>query len=66
MLYITTESCIAFRDEWVELLRTLPYDQFGEYIRSTIYPALSDKDQKLWNRATISNQDLCTTIQTTV
>jgi len=50
VLHITPESCISFRDEWVEQLRALPYSEFGEFIRSTIYPALSAKEQKLWNK----------------
>lgn len=63
MLHITPELSISFHDEWVEALRALPYEQFGEFIRSTIYPALSDKERKLWNKATISNRDLQAAVQ---
>jgi len=66
MLHITPELHISFHDEWVEQLRALPYDQFGEFIRSTIYPALSDKERKLWNKATISNRDLQAAVQAAI
>lgn len=66
MLHITPELYISFHDEWVEALRALPYDQFGEFIRSTIYPALSDKERKLWYKATISNRDLQAAVQAVI
>lgn len=66
MLHITPELYISFHDEWVVQLRALPYDQFGEFIRSTIYPALSDKERKLWNKATISNRDLQAAVQAAI
>jgi hypothetical protein len=58
ILSITDETHITFREEWVEQLRALPYDQYGEFIRSTIYPALSTGERQIWNKATISNLDL--------
>jgi len=66
MLRITPELSIPFQYEWVEQLRALPYDQFGEFIRSTIYPALSGKERKLWNKATISNRDLQAAVQAVI
>ena len=63
MLRITPELSITFQDEWVEQLRARPYDRYGEFIRSTIYPALSDHDRKIWNKTTISNLDLQVAIQ---
>jgi len=66
MLHITPEHCITFREEWIEQLRALPYDQFGEFIRSTVYPALSDNDRKLWNKVTINNRDLHAAVQAVV
>ena len=58
MLFISPDSYISFLDSWVEQLRSLPYDQFGEYIRTNIYPALSEKERRLWNKSTISNRVL--------
>ena len=66
MLHITPELYISFHDEWAEALRALPYDQFGEFIRSTIYPALSDKERKLWNKATINNRALQAAVQAVI
>ena len=63
ILQISPEDYITFREEWIEQLRALPYSQFGEFIRSTIYPALSEKDQKIWNKSTISNRDLHNAVQ---
>lgn len=63
ILQISDEIYITFREEWVEKLRTLPYSQFGEFIRSTIYPALSEKDQNIWNRSSITNRDLHNAVQ---
>ena len=63
MLCIAPETYISFRWSWVEQLRSLPYDQFGEYIRTYIYPALSDLERKLWNKATISNRNLHNAVQ---
>lgn len=54
-----SENCeISFQKEWIIHLRTLPYEQYGDYIKSTIYPALSEKDKMIWIRSTISNRDL--------
>jgi hypothetical protein len=63
VLRISEERYITFLDEWVERLRTLPYDQYGDVIRSTVYPALSETDRRIWNRSTISNRDLHNAIQ---
>jgi hypothetical protein len=54
---------ITFREEWIKQLRILPYEQFGEFIRTNIYPALNDSDKKIWNSSTISNRDLQTAVQ---
>jgi integrase/recombinase XerD len=66
VLHITAKSAIAFRNEWVTALRALPYHKFGEFIRETIYPALSVAERQLWHNATISNLDLQTAIQADV
>jgi hypothetical protein len=58
MLEISADRRVSFRQEWVEQHRALPYDQFGEFIRDTVYPALSAQERKLWNGSKISNRDL--------
>ena len=54
---------ISFQYEWVEQLRDLPYDQYGDFVRGTIYPALTDSEKKIWNKSTISNKKLFGAIQ---
>jgi hypothetical protein len=62
-LTINADFKITFKTEWVEKLLPLPYDQYGEYIRSNIYPALTDKEKIIWNSTTISNLELQTALQ---
>jgi hypothetical protein len=62
-LTIDTDFKIAFNVEWLEKLLPLPYDQYGEYIRSYIYPALTDKEKIIWNSTTISNLELQMALQ---
>jgi hypothetical protein len=50
-----SDQLITFKDKWAEMLRSLPYDQYGVYIRAEIYPALTDTEQKIWKSTTISN-----------
>jgi len=57
-LIIDDESMITFREEWVQVLRSLPYEQFGDFFHSEVYPTLSDKEKKIWNKTTISNPTL--------
>jgi hypothetical protein len=64
VLIITIDCMITFREEWIKQLRVLPYDKFGEFIRTNIYPALNDTDRKIWNSSTISNRDLQAAVQT--
>ena len=45
-LKINDDLSVKFKDEWVELLRTLPYYEFGVFMRDTIYPTLTDKRVK--------------------
>jgi hypothetical protein len=49
---------VSLREEWVRELRSLSFDQFGEYIHTTIYPAFSDDERKAWNKSTINNKEL--------
>lgn len=63
VLDLGTDDVISMNMEWIDHLSTLPYDQFGVYIKSNIYPALSDKEKMIWNRATISNVELQTALQ---
>jgi hypothetical protein len=62
-LDIGNGHCVYFREEWIEQLRSLPYEEFGVIMRDTIYPALPDQEQKVWNRSQISNRDLQSAIQ---
>jgi hypothetical protein len=57
---------VKFRQEWVEKLRALSHEHFGDFIRLHIYPALSDQEKKSWNRSQISNKDLYNAIQSFV
>ena len=63
ILFITPKAGISFREEWVEQLRAIPYEEYGVFMRDTIYPALSVQDRKVWHRSQISNQDLFCAIQ---
>jgi hypothetical protein len=63
ILHITSNSSIAFLNEWVETLRSLSCDEYGTFMRDTIYPALSNKERKVWNQTQISNRDLHKAIQ---
>jgi hypothetical protein len=56
-------SCISFKEVWINELLSLPYDRYGDFIRSNIYPALSDKDKKIWNKATVNNRELEAAVQ---
>jgi len=62
-LELGNEEVIVIKREWIDNLKPLPYDKFGDYIKSNIYPALSDKERMIWNRATISNVELQTALQ---
>jgi hypothetical protein len=57
-LQIGEGSSISFQKEWAEQLRALPYEEFGSFMRDTIYPALSEEERKTWNSTKISNKDL--------
>lgn len=62
-LELGNEEIIVIKRDWIDNLKSLPYDKFGDYIKSNIYPALTDKERKIWNRATISNVELQTALQ---
>jgi hypothetical protein len=62
-LEIDPDSCVTFREEWIEYLNSIPYEQFGVFIRDNIYPAFTDKERKIWHKASISNRDLLSAIQ---
>ena len=63
VLHIAAGSAIVLRHEGVEQLRTHPCDDYGTFMRDTIYPALSIEDRKVWHRTAISNLDLQDAIQ---
>lgn len=58
MLCIDPDVSISFRESWIENLSKLSYEKYGDYIKSEIYPILSDGDRKIWNKSTISNKGL--------
>ncbi len=58
VLHLAPESSIVFREDWIEQLRALSLDDYGNFMRDTIYPALSDLDQRIWRKTSISNLDL--------
>jgi hypothetical protein len=62
-LTINSDFKITFKPVWVEKHLSLPYDQFGEFIRSNIYPALTDKERIIWSSTTISNVELKAALQ---
>ena len=62
-LHLTPELTIDFQESWVDYLRLLPFDSYGDYIRSTIYPGLSDTDKRTWNKTTVSNKKLFEAVQ---
>ena len=56
-LHLTESSAITLEASWVDYLRLVSFDGYGDYIRSTIYPGLSDTDKRTWNRVTVSNRE---------
>ena len=65
-LQITHDSFVAFKNEWIEQLRALPYEQYGDFLKDTIYPALTEEERKLWRKAQISNRTLHSALQAAV
>ncbi len=57
-LHLSASSAITLESSWVDYLRLVPYEEYGDYIRATIYPGLSDQDRWVWNRVTVSNKEL--------
>ena len=58
ILHLTPELTIDFQEAWVDYLRLIPFEEYCIYVRSTIYPGLSDADKKTWNKVTVSNKEL--------
>lgn len=54
---------VNFHQEWVKTLRDLPIDEYGAFMRDTIYPALLAPDRRSWQRTQISNLDLQAAVQ---
>lgn len=57
-LVLDDGQTIVFHAEWIQHLRVISYEQFGEYIRKTVYPAFSEQEKKIWNNSKISNREL--------
>jgi hypothetical protein len=63
VLHIAPKASISFRQEWVEQLRALPYEQYGDFLKDTIYPALTEDERKLWHKLQFSNRALYDALQ---
>ena len=62
-LKLTEDFRISFSEEWINHLRSLPFDRFGEFMRGTIYKVLSPQERKMWNKTRISNTELMKALQ---
>jgi len=49
---------VTFLQEWITTLKELPVDEYGTFMRDTIYPSLIAPDRRSWQRSQISNLDL--------
>ncbi|MBN1292353.1 MAG: hypothetical protein JXB48_10985 [Candidatus Latescibacteria bacterium] len=58
MLQIPPDTYISFRESWINDLKTLPYEKFGDYIRRNIYSFFNSQDRSFWNKSTINNKEL--------
>ena len=65
-LHIGPKASISFRQEWVEKLRALPYEQYGDFLKDTIYPALTEEERKLWHKLQFSNRALYEALQAVI
>ena len=63
MLLIPPDIHISFRESWINELKALSYEKFGEYIRRNIYPFFSIQDRSFWNKSTINNKELQAAIE---
>jgi hypothetical protein len=66
VLHIAPKVSISFRQEWVNKLRALPYDQYGDFLKDTIYPALTEEERNLWHKLQFSNRALYEALQAVV
>jgi hypothetical protein len=66
VLHISDKISVSFRNEWVEQLKALPYEQYGDFLKDTIYPALTEEERKLWREAQISNRALHEALQAVI
>jgi hypothetical protein len=66
VLHIAPNAGISFRQEWVEQLRALPYEQYGDFLKDTIYPALTEEERKLWHKLQFSNRALYEALQAVI
>jgi hypothetical protein len=58
LLEIKKGFSITLKQEWVGELSAIPYEQYGDFIKKSIYPTLSDDEKKNWHNSQISNLEL--------
>lgn len=63
LLKFSENSSVSFKSEWVDILRKLPFEEYGSVLRDTVYPALSPEEKIIWNKSFTSNKDLFSAIK---
>jgi hypothetical protein len=66
VLHISDRISVSFRNEWIEQLKALPYEQYGDFLKDTIYPALTEEERKLWHKLQFSNRALYEALQAVI
>ena len=54
---------VSLKIEWVDMLRQLPFEEYGTVLKETIYPGLSPEEKLVWNKSFTSNKDLFSAIR---
>lgn len=63
-LRISEELSVPFKEEWIEQLQLInTLTAVGDFLRDTLYPALTDEERKVWRRCKINNRDLLNLVQ---
>ena len=62
-LKFNENSFVSLKIEWVDMLRQLPFEEYGPILKETIYPGLSPEEKIIWNKSFTSNKDLFSAIQ---
>lgn len=51
-------SSVSLKEEWVEILRQISFEEYGIVLKETVYPGLSPQEKMIWNKNFTSNKDL--------